>query len=221
MKKFVMMAIVATLFLVSTAVADTDLSALTEQELYDLRLQVNNEIAARCQDEPGLESSVPLNELFPDKVLAAIVRDELGLFSMSDPVSQEELDRVTTVHVLSHNDGLCSLQGIHYLRNLRELSLYWQDGLTDIPEEIGLLTRLERLSLEKCRISALPDSLCNLQALKSLNVSKTKVDQLPDDIGNLINLKTLDISETAITTLPSSIYALELDKFYRDGLELE
>ena len=44
---------------------------------------------------------------------------------------------------------------------------------------------------------------------------------LPSEIGSLQSLTKLDISNTQITSLPDSIYALQLDSFRREGLNIE
>lgn len=196
------------------ALAELDVSAMTDDELRDCRLAINEEIAARIAlDMPEGEGRII--DLFPDPVLANLVRGEIGAFTVEDIVTQDDLDSVEEVMVLSHNDGLESLEGIQYLHNLEVLHLYWQDRLKEIPDAIGTLTRLEELSVKNCGITALPDSVCNLTWLEKLDISGTAVTALPEDIGNLESLEELDISETQIKDLPESIYALDLKKFYR------
>ena len=197
-----------------SALADWNVQNLTDEELLDYRRAINEELISRNMTH-ALDGESRIADLFPDPVVADAVRAEAGAITTDTVVSQDELDTIINIRFLSHDDGVTSLEGIQYLRNLEELTLYWQDGLTEIPEEIGDLTQLETLSLEKAGITALPDSICNLVSLRSLNIKGTSVATLPEDIGNLASLEKLDISDTEITDLPDSIYALNLEKFYR------
>jgi hypothetical protein len=197
-----------------------DLSSMSTEELMQLRQDINDELSSRTKQESGKEDST-IAELFPDSVMAKYIRDAIGAFSTKDVVSQEQLDTIEVVRFLSHDDGVKSLEGIQYLHNLEELSLYWQEGLKDIPESIGTLTQLKEVFLEKCGISSLPESITNLVNLTYLVIAGTEVSALPDDIGNLTSLKDLDISDTKITKLPESIYNLKLDTFLRKGLNLD
>lgn len=197
-----------------------ELSGMSLDELLALRIAVNNEIASR-NNPPELEDGLTIADVFPDKVLARYIRDNLGAFSTNDQVSQEQLDTITELSFLSHDDGLSSLEGIGYLHNLEVLNVYWQDGLEEIPEVIGSLPLMYRIDITRCSIDTLPDSICNLTDLIFLRVNETNISELPEDIGNLTSLVFLDISDTNITELPASIYNLKLETFLRDGLDLD
>ena len=220
MKKLLAALVLCIMLFPVNAFVETDITALSTEALHALRQEINDELGRRAYPLQITEA-MTIIEVFPDKVLAKSIRDKIGAFSINDTVTQEQLDSIKEVKFLSMNDGLSSLEGIQYLSNLQELSLYYQKDLKEIPDRIGDLILLKRLSLKRCGISGLPDSICNLINLESLEISDTDVSALPADIGNLAKLKKLDISNTLITELPQSIYALTLDTFNREGLDIE
>jgi len=220
MKKVFCIVLILLASLVGVANAETDVTSMTDEELYSLRLQINQELAVRNKAITIPEGST-IADLFPDTVFAKQIRDSIGAFSINDIVTQERLSTVESVHFLNKNDGLTNLEGIQYLTNLRSLLLYYQSELREIPDTIGKLFYLREISFEKCGISKLPDSICNLANLSWFNISNTDISSLPDDFGNLSALKELDISYTKISELPISIYNLELNTFKRDGLDFD
>eukprot|EP00531_Pseudo-nitzschia_arenysensis_P014561 CAMPEP_0116119400 /NCGR_PEP_ID=MMETSP0329-20121206/2617_1 /TAXON_ID=697910 /ORGANISM="Pseudo-nitzschia arenysensis, Strain B593" /LENGTH=628 /DNA_ID=CAMNT_0003613091 /DNA_START=76 /DNA_END=1962 /DNA_ORIENTATION=- len=86
---------------------------------------------------------------------------------------------------------------IFQLRNLRELDLS-NTQQTGIPNEIGNLDNLVKLSLKGLRIERLPTSISKLRSLQELNLSKTHLIDLPDQIANLDNLKSLNLRDSRI-----------------------
>lgn len=220
MKKTICIVLVLLVSLIAVANAETDMSSMTDEELYALRVQINQELASRNRNT-NIPEGATIADLFPDTVFAKQIRDSIGAFSINDIVTQERLSKVDSVHFLNKNDGLTNLEGIQYLTNLRSLLLYYLSGLNEIPEEIGELLYLREISFEKCGISKLPDSICNLVNLTWFDISYTDISSLPNDFGNLSALKELDISHTRITSLPESIYSLTLEKFEREGLDFD
>lgn len=206
--------------MIAVAYAETDISSMTDEELYALRLQINQELADRNKTAT-IPDGATIADLFPDPVLAKFVRDEVGAFSVNDIVSQEKLDKVQSIYFTNTDSGIKSLEGIGYLHGMRELILHNQDHLIAIPDEIENCISLKRFMLCCENITAIPDSICNLSVLQELDISYSPVTALPADIGNLTSLKDLDISHTKITSLPESIYSLELDTFKRSGLDLD
>jgi Leucine-rich repeat (LRR) protein len=107
--------------------------------------------------------------------------------------------------------------------------------LTRVPETIGNLTDLRRLTLTRNRITALPEDLgkcanlrtlvldanrlhetfstavdsclffARLSKLKTLSLRENGLTVLPDSIGCLVALTTLDVSGNALRALPSTI----------------
>ena len=221
MKRLILFLIIITLMLLpALSLADKDVCDMSTEELLSLRLMINDELASRVQIEE-IPDSTPIADLFPDKTVAKNIRDQLGLFSTADPVTQEQLDRITKVSIVrSDETEVSSIEGIQHLRNLEELNLGYQH-ITELPEEIGTLTNLTELYLYDTELSVLPDSICNLTNLEVLHLGGSSLVALPDDIGNLSSLKTLKIDHTKITSLPASIRNLQLDEFDREGLDID
>ncbi len=201
MKKFCVL-LLAVLLLMPTACSEIDIHGMTDEELYALRTEINNEIAVRAQAAYVPPEGKKIAEIFPDLWLAMKIRDELGKFSTSDIVTQEELDTITSLILIGQ---FKSLEGVQYLRNLDRFCLSVHESVSAIPDWIGNLENLTYLSIVQCSIDELPDSICNLANLESLYISGTNISALPENIGNLSNLGTLDISKTDISTLPESI----------------
>ena len=206
--------------MIAVAYAETDISSMTDEELYALRLQINQELADRNKTAT-IPDGATIADLFPDPVLAKYVRDEVGAFTVDTVVTQEKLDKVQKISFTNTDSGIKSLEGIGYLHGMWQLILHNQDHLINVPEEIGNCISLKRIMLSCKNVTAIPDSICNLPLLNYLDLSYSSISELPADIGNLANLKDLDISHTKITSLPESIYSLELDTFKRSGLDLD
>ena len=222
MKRVFIILLLAVVLLASTAQAytDTDLANMSTDELLALRAEINNEIAARYEP-PVIEEGKTLIEIFPDEYLAKLIRDEIGLFSTKDQVSQDKLDKITKIWILNSDKGIKTIEGIQYLRNLEYLYIRFQESLHDIPEEIGSLQKLKIVEFGYSKIKSIPDSFCNLVNLEKLELYHTDIDSLPNDIGNLQSLKELNIGCTNIKELPASIYNLQLEEFGREGLDLD
>ncbi len=95
--------------------------------------------------------------------------------------------------------------------NLRGLS-GWM--ITEIPPEIGQLTRLEKLSIgaiepwssgEHNPLTTLPPEIGKLAGLHTLDLSDNQLMVLPPEIGKLSNLQILILSGNQLTVLPPEI----------------
>lgn len=215
--------LVAFLLMLTVASAEFDVFSMTDDELLAIRLQINEELSSRAQKKEIQEGST-IADLFPDHYMAMKVRDEVGAISTKDPVTQEDLDRVERLDVSGYSDGaseLKELTGIGYLTNLDYLSVYDQPGFSDVPDEIANCVHLRRIDFRRTGIKMLPASFCSLPGLQYLDMANSALEVLPDDIGNLTSLKELDISGTKVNALPASIRSLSLEKFLRDGLDLD
>jgi internalin A len=85
-----------------------------------------------------------------------------------------------------------------------QLDLY-RGGFQIVPPEIGSLTALKRIHLERNEITHLPESIGNLINLEYLELHTNQITHLPESIGNLINLEYLELHTNQITHLPESI----------------
>ena len=224
MKKVLVLVLVALFTLSTVAVAEVDLSQMTDEELYALRLSINEELGSRIHGQYEIADGTTLAELFPDTWLAKYIRDKIGLFSTKDVVTQEQLDKITWLRIdgqTTDHVQVSSIEGIQYLRNLEHLEVNKQESITEIPEWVGSLTHLDYLEFRYCPVTIVPDCICNLTNLEELNFYGSDIEALPKDIGNLFNLEEIDIGHTRITELPESIYNLSLKKFNREGLDID
>lgn len=81
-------------------------------------------------------------------------------------------------------------------------------GLTSLPESIGNLSRLTRLSIYGNQLESLPESIGSLSQLTELNAFRNHLTSLPESIGYLSQLTELDVSDNQLTNLPESIGSL-------------
>ncbi len=80
--------------------------------------------------------------------------------------------------------------------------------ISEIPENIGQLTELSYLAIDKHNIITLPVSFTQLSSLTLLKISNNWLTTLPEDFGNLINLNTLDLGYNQLASIPESIGGL-------------
>ncbi|XP_037493773.1 disease resistance protein RPV1 isoform X2 [Jatropha curcas] len=98
---------------------------------------------------------------------------------------------------------------IGHCSRLVTLSL-WGTELENLPNCIGKLKSLVRLTLVKCsKLSCLPQSICQLKSLEEIEVTDClKLNGLPDNLGDLKSLMKLAAAGSGIKILPSSINQL-------------
>jgi predicted nucleotide-binding protein len=102
-------------------------------------------------------------------------------------------------------------------RGLTSLDLTDED-ITDLPQEIGALTRLTRLNLRHNKLTSLPSALFTLSKLEELNLRDNKIAALPPALGDLTNLLVLDLANNRIQEIPAEIGRLEnLAELYLGG----
>ncbi|GJP37111.1 hypothetical protein CLOM_g21552 [Closterium sp. NIES-68] len=97
------------------------------------------------------------------------------------------------------------------LHSLTSLKVIGFPGLFRVPESLGLLNSLRRLTLQGCCSIHLPASvsaLCRLQHLEVSGMGSLKL--LPDDLGQLPELKTLHLANLpSLERLPEGIGQLK------------
>jgi hypothetical protein len=114
---------------------------------------------------------------------------------------------VTTL-VLHRNDIAVVPDAIGALTNLKKLSLFNND-IAVVPDAIGALTNLKELDLRGSRggnkIATLPASIGRLTALEKLYLDDNILTAVPASIGSLTALTTLSLTSNRIATLPTTI----------------
>lgn len=245
------------------SLVDKAFQLITEMGLDDLRqvqsFLIDQIVEKKQADVPEIHSDytlstiqvpadgISIRELFPDLNFAKIVRNTLGKPSVDSLITQDDLDRVTSLKINGDEGVVDSIEGISHFRNLKSLkidqrALIWRlaqgpidDAVAftgDLPDEIGLLDKLEAFSATDFYFTYLPDSMQNLTNLKSLElvrgnirelpnwigefkylttlrINQISITNIPDSIGNLSNLSELDLSITSLISLPDSLGALD------------
>ena len=121
-------------------------------------------------------------------------------------VSVED-DNVTILELC--NQGLTSLpESIGYLTSLQKLSLR-ENSLLTLPEAISKLESLKILDLHNNQLTALPEAIGKLKSLTTLFLNNNSLENLPESLINLTSLKTLKFEGNNITELPQSIELLK------------
>lgn len=95
-------------------------------------------------------------------------------------------------------------EGLRRLTRLEELDLSYTQ-LTTLPDWISELSALKRLKASVVPLTRLPDSLCQLRHLERLECALTQLTQLPNELGTLTALRTLDLRCGKLTALPDSL----------------
>ncbi|MBF2574981.1 leucine-rich repeat domain-containing protein [Listeria welshimeri] len=140
-----------------------------------------------------------IKQIFPDTILAEVMKNALGKADVQDVVTQNDLDQVTSI--IGTSEGIQSLQGIEYLSNL--IQVYLEDNnLSDI-SLLGGLLNLTDVYLDANPLSDI-SSLAKLKNLTNLYVSDCQVK----DISALVGLSKLE-SLTADNNQISDLRALK------------
>ncbi len=227
MKKFLLITIVACL-ICTVATAEIDISGLTLEELLELRSEISSRIVELYQEqEPEIPEDAlgTIAELFPDEPFAMAVRDALGKLSISQPVTQDDLDEVTKITVGSSNSfgEIKSIVGIGHLRNLESLSLVngAAKGLSILPDEFYSLASLRYVNLHRNSIKEISPLIGNLTSLKTFAISGSEITGLPDELVNCVSLEELDISYSKITTVPAVLFSMPNVKVSMEGTNVK
>ncbi|XP_047319897.1 disease resistance protein RPV1-like [Impatiens glandulifera] len=96
------------------------------------------------------------------------------------------------------------------LRNLEVLILSGCSKFEQLPKDLGMMTSLKELLLDRTAIKKLPDSIFHLVKLEKLDLSRCKfLGELPICLGHLSSLKEFDLNGSAVKKIPQSIEGLE------------
>uniref|UniRef100_UPI0037E720CB leucine-rich repeat-containing protein 40 n=1 Tax=Semicossyphus pulcher TaxID=241346 RepID=UPI0037E720CB len=113
---------------------------------------------------------------------------------------QNELTKL----LLSSNQLTQLSDDIRLLTGLTTLDLH-DNQLSSLPSALGELQELQQLRLSHNQLKALPVELCAMKNLCSLTLQQNLLESLPEELGILENLTELDLSNNNLKGLPSSI----------------
>ncbi|EHC3001953.1 TPA: InlB B-repeat-containing protein [Listeria monocytogenes] len=148
-----------------------------------LGIQGNNEVkAATLATLPA-----PINQIFPDADLAEGIRAVLQKASVTDVVTQEELESITKLVVAG--EKVASIQGIEYLTNLEYLNLNGNQ-ITDI-SLLSNLVKLTNLYIGTNKITDI-SALQNLTNLRELYLNEDNISDI-SPLANLTKMYSLNL----------------------------
>ncbi|EJH5362650.1 InlB B-repeat-containing protein [Listeria monocytogenes] len=148
-----------------------------------LGIQGNNEVKA-----PTLATlPAPINQIFPDADLAEGIRAVLQKASVTDVVTQEELESITKLVVAG--EKVASIQGIEYLTNLEYLNLNGNQ-ITDI-SPLSNLVKLTNLYIGTNKITDI-SALQNLTNLRELYLNEDNISDI-SPLANLTKMYSLNL----------------------------
>ncbi|HAC5020551.1 TPA: InlB B-repeat-containing protein [Listeria monocytogenes] len=148
-----------------------------------LGIQGNNEVKAATLATPP----APINQIFPDADLAEGIRAVLQKASVTDVVTQEELESITKLVVAG--EKVVSIQGIEYLTNLEYLNLNGNQ-ITDI-SPLSNLVKLTNLYIGTNKITDI-SALQNLTNLRELYLNEDNISDI-SPLANLTKMYSLNL----------------------------
>ncbi|MGJ6243739.1 InlB B-repeat-containing protein [Listeria monocytogenes] len=148
-----------------------------------LGIQGNNEVKAATLATPP----APINQIFPDADLAEGIRAVLQKASVTDVVTQEELESITKLVVAG--EKVASIQGIEYLTNLEYLNLNGNQ-ITDI-SPLSNLVKLTNLYIGTNKITDI-SVLQNLTNLRELYLNEDNISDI-SPLANLTKMYSLNL----------------------------
>jgi len=80
--------------------------------------------------------------------------------------------------------------------------------LLSLPEEIGQLVAMEKLTISKNKLTSIPDEIGSLMALKELDLSSNELVVLPQSLAKLSKLTVLGLGKNRISVLPHGLGVL-------------
>ncbi|HHT6582511.1 TPA: InlB B-repeat-containing protein [Listeria monocytogenes] len=148
-----------------------------------LGIQGNNEVKAATLATPP----APINQIFPDADLAEGIRAVLQKASVTDVVTQEELESITKLVVAG--EKVASIQGLEYLTNLEYLNLNGNQ-ITDI-SPLSNLVKLTNLYIGTNKITDI-SALQNLTNLRELYLNEDNISDI-SPLANLTKMYSLNL----------------------------
>ncbi|EGK2527223.1 internalin, partial [Listeria monocytogenes] len=97
----------------------------------------------------SLTQATPINQIFPDPEMAEFMQSQLNKTTVTDPVSQDELNRVS--YIIVGDAGIESIEGVQYLNNIT-IIMMTQNNISDI-SPVSELKNLQTLYFNDNKIS--------------------------------------------------------------------
>ena len=115
--------------------------------------------------------------------------------------------RLESLNVGQNPLDLQELARFEWPTHLRHLHLNGLE-LTSIPEPVGKLSGLERLSLYRNRLTALPLWLTGMGSLQALTLGENELENLPEEICHLRSLSEFSVYRNRLSRLPGALTTL-------------
>lgn len=140
------------------------------------------------------------------------------------PASQAETKAVRAI-LDANNLKAKTVEGVSVVENGRIVELFLQEtGITNLTEEIGVLTALRKLHLYGDRdlgeplLQTISPAIAQCTAIEELLLNQNELKTLPAEIANLQNLRLLSIADNHLTDLHPPVIAWA-EKFDPKGLK--
>ncbi|KAJ8260509.1 hypothetical protein COCON_G00162320 [Conger conger] len=167
---------------------------VTDVGVHLQKLSINNE-GTKLMVLNSLKKMVNLTEL--ELIRCDLERIPHSIFSLHN---LQEIDLKD--NNLKTIEEIISFQHLHRLVCLK----LWYNQIAYIPIQIGTLTNLERLYLNRNKIEKIPSQLFFCRKLRFLDLSHNNLTYIPADIGFLQNLQYFAVTANRIETLPPELF---------------
>lgn len=173
-------------------------------------LCVNTSLGAKVQ-AVNIKHPMPINQIFPDSNLADRMKIKLRKESVTDVVTQQELDALRECN--ADDCEIQSVEGLQYLTNVEVLHLS-DNQITDI-SPLASLKKLAVLYLEKNKLDDISDikKIANSNPLGYLFLGNNGITDITP-LANLTKLEALSLEGNKLSNiqiLPSLTNLEELD----------
>ncbi|KAI4816730.1 hypothetical protein KUCAC02_009043 [Chaenocephalus aceratus] len=167
---------------------------VTDVGVHLQKLSVNNE-GTKLMVLNSLKKMVNLTEL--ELVRCDLERIPHSIFSLHN---LQEIDLKD--NNLKTIEEIISFQHLHRLVCLK----LWYNQIAYIPIQIGTLTNMERLYLNRNKIEKIPSQLFFCRKLRFLDLSHNNLTSIHADVGFLLNLQYFAVTANRIETLPPELF---------------
>ncbi|KAK6470834.1 volume-regulated anion channel subunit LRRC8A [Huso huso] len=167
---------------------------VTDVGVHLQKLSINNE-GTKLMVMNSLKKMVNLTEL--ELIRCDLERIPHSIFSLHN---LQEIDLKD--NNLKTIEEIISFQHLHRLVCLK----LWYNQIAYIPIQIGTLTNMERLYLNRNKIEKIPSQLFFCRKLRFLDLSHNNLTSIPADIGFLQSLQYFAVTANRIEALPPELF---------------